>query len=109
MYAGASLKGDGDIHEEASAMLLSLGGNVERWRRATRLALTRTAAAIEHWPANARPQGTRTTIEDEAYSNPLTWPLLIRAIELCHAVFEILAGLQRDVDKVAFGDREQVD
>jgi hypothetical protein len=40
MYAGASLKGDGDIHEEASAMLLSLGGNTERWRRATRLALT---------------------------------------------------------------------
>jgi hypothetical protein len=108
-YARASLEGDGDIHEEAQAMLLILGGNVERWRRATRLALTHTADAIERWPANARPQGTRAAIEDEVYSNPLTWPLSIRAIELCHAVFEILAGLQRDVDKVAFGDREQVD
>jgi hypothetical protein len=108
-YARASLEGDGDIHEEASAMLLSLGGNVERWRRATRLALTHTADAIERWPANAKPQEGRPAIEDEFYSNPLTWPLSIRAIELCHAVFEILAGLQRDVDKVAFGDREQAD
>jgi hypothetical protein len=33
----------------------------------------------------------------------------IRAIELCHEVFDILAGLQRDVDKVAFGDHEQAD
>ena len=109
MFARASLEGDGDIHEEAQAMLLILGGNVERWRRATRLALTHTADAIERWPANAKPQRTRTTIEDKVYSEPLTWPLFIRAIELCHEVFDNLAGLQRDLDKIAFGDHEQAD
>jgi hypothetical protein len=109
MYARTSLEGDWDIHEEASAMLLILGGNAERWRRATRLALTHTADAIKYWPANANPQGTCTTAQDEVYSNPLTWPLYIRTIELCHEVFAILAGLQRDLDKVAFGDHEQAD
>lgn len=108
-YARASLEGDGDIHEEAFAMLHTLGGNAERWRRATCLALTRTAGAIEHWPANAKPQETRTTVENELYSNPLTWPMCIRAIELCHEAFDMLAGIQRDVDKVVFGDHEQAD
>ena len=106
-YARASLDDDNDIHEAALAMMHALGGNVERWRRATRLALTHAADAIERWPANAEP-GTRLTIEEEeVYNNPLTWPLTIRAIELCHGVFDILAGLQRDLDKIAYGSQEQ--
>jgi hypothetical protein len=108
-FARASLEGDGDIREEAQTMLLILGGNVERWRRATRLALTHTANAIRYWPANASPQGARTAKEEEFYSNPLTWPLSIRAIELCHEVFDNLAGMQRDMDKVIYGDHQQAD
>lgn len=108
-YARASLDDGKDIHEAAQAMMHALGGSAERWRRATRLALTHTADAIERWPANAEP-GTRMTIEEEeVYSNPLTWPLSIRAIELCHEVFDILAGLQRDLDKIAYGSQEQDD
>jgi hypothetical protein len=108
-FARASFEGDGDIHEEASRMLLSLGGNAERWRRATRLALTHTAKAIKYWPANGNPQGARTAKEEEFYSTPLTWPLCIRAIEVCHEVFGILAGLQRDLDKAILGHHEQAD
>jgi hypothetical protein len=108
MYARASLESDGDINEEALAILHALGGDAERWRRATRLALTHTADAIKHWPVNATP-GTRQTMEDELYSNPLTWPLSIRAIELCHAVFEILGGLQQEVDKMVYGQQERAD
>lgn len=108
-FARASLEGDGDIHEEAQAMLLILGGNVERWRRVTCLALTHTANAIKYWPVSAKPGETRTPMQELFYSSPLTWPLQMRAIELCHEVFDILAGLQRDLDKVAFGDHEQAD
>ena len=108
-YARASLEGDGDIHKEALAILHTLGGNAERWRRATRLALTHTADAIERWPVNAKPDGSRKTMEEEVYVNPLTWPVSLRAIELCHEVFDILAGLQRDLDKIAYGSQEQAD
>ena len=67
-YAAASLKvGDEDIREEAFAMLHTLGGNAERWRRATCLALTRTAGAIEHWPANGKPQEPRKTLRSEPF------------------------------------------
>ena len=100
-YARDSLARDGVIAEDALAMLHALGGTVERWRRATRLALTHAANAIHYWPTNARPEGKSQTVEDEVYNNPVTWPLTMRAIELCHAVFETLAGLQVEIDNIA--------
>lgn len=103
-YARDSLERDGDIAADALTMLHAVGGTAESWRRATRLALTHAANAIARWPANAPPEGQTT--QDEVYNNPMAWPLTMRAIELCHAAFETLAGLQCDVDKIVAGDHD---
>jgi hypothetical protein len=109
-YARYSLDHDGVIADDALAMLHALGGTAERWRRATVRALTHTAKAIDRWPTKNPSDGARRTVEDEVYNNPMTWPLSIRTIELCHAAFETLAVLEGDLDKViARGEEDQAD